>query len=171
VEIVEVCPCGCQSGQCTQSCCSAGTYWDPDTLESTDQTAQQYDNGTPVSLAVGLRLEISETTPGANLQLRVCKTTSTALSNDVYLQFEEWMAHAGLVMFKGTLPKSGNCTEWADMTNETSFAQGDVFGGDWMAISPASSSDTWGWSCANDDPSPTGTCWTGATGTSERTCK
>jgi hypothetical protein len=154
---------------CTPSC-AATEYWSPVSISGVDNAGLQYLSGSPVTLDVGLEVQIEQKPGTWELRIRVCKLSGTLL-NTVYLRFEEFITNWGLAMYDGSLAPSGTCSAWGEMSYESGFAEGDGLGGDWMIVSPASSSSEWSWTCAKNVTSPSGTCWTGPTGVMTRTCR
>lgn len=158
----------CSNGTCISSC-SATSHWIPTSLSSTASGGLQYNANGMTTLNVGIRLEIAAS---SILQIRACRTDGASLANDLHVQFQEWDKHNGLMLFHGTLAKSGACTQYGTMNHYTSFSSGDKLGGSWQVVSPGTSAQTWAWNCSKPgSTNPTGTCWKNSTQSTERTCR
>jgi len=151
------------------SLCGASTYWYPSGVNETDSTGTQA-NGT---INTSVRVEVRQSLSDTGLQARVCKSSGT-FSNYIAFSIYDGATNstAGAAVYN--LPTAGlACSSWVNLQNDTWYSNGQMFGGIWQVVSPASSASQWGFpygSCSVSG-SPGGTCWSGLNLSMMRTCK
>lgn len=153
------------------SLCGATTFWYPTPVSETDSTGTQA-NG---SISTGIRVEVRQSTASSDtgLQARVCKSSGTFSNNIAFSIYDgATNSSSGVVVY--TLATAGlSCSAWVNLQNDTGYSNGQMFGGIWQVVSPATSAAGWGFpfgSCGVSG-SPTGTCWNGVNISMMRTCK
>lgn len=158
----------CQNGACVT--CSASTYWTPAFASDTDSVGMQSTGPNPSTGAITVNVREA----GAGLEAQVCKVGSTFSNGSVALSIYDAATNSTVGVASANLAVGGQtCSSWVALQNSAGYAKGQVFGGSWQLVSPASSASQWGWpygSCVASGNAG-GTCWSGLNITMTRTCK
>jgi hypothetical protein len=166
----------CSNGQCV-STCNATDFWSPDAMSASDPIGTQNSTTIPATLEI----EVRDKGSNGNLEFRVCKYTSSGADSNfqgspIHVYFEDWSTHTDFIVVDMDVPTDpgDHCTPWRNVSNESSFSQGDGLGGQVRIVSPASVANDWGRWCtinASRNLSPGGTCWYINTPVITRTCR
>ncbi|MBU1558144.1 M23 family metallopeptidase [Patescibacteria group bacterium] len=167
----QVCAYGCEvmpageNDRCASESCTATDYWNPATDTETDSTGQQ----AAATANVSIRAEVRQS--GAGLEVRACKVGSTFEQNVYFSVYDAATTTTCGVTVSSWSAVGQECTEWVGLNNDTGYSEGQVFGGIWQLVSPATSAGDWSNSTnCSVSGNPTGTCWNGIGLTLTRTC-
>jgi hypothetical protein len=150
----------------TGGACDATDFWSPSAVTDTDDEGTQY-LGLPYG-SIRVELEASDA-GGPELRIRACKDSGTIRTVGAIL-FED--TTTGTVLFDGSLqPTGGSCTEWGELSGETTFAKDDLLEAAWIFVAPDWAVRQWSWDCEAKTNVPDGACWGDTTPSMTRTCK
>lgn len=150
----------------TAPSCKHSTFWNPPSVSETNNT------GTMANGTIEVPITVTVRESGVGLMAQVCKDGDTFM-NDIALNIHDAMSRSTASVGIVLATTGSRCSSWIAIGNTTGYAQGQVFGGIWQVVSPATSSDDWNWpggGCAVRG-SPGGTCFSGKNIVLTRTCK
>jgi hypothetical protein len=151
-------------GKCGGS--APADHWAPAADSDTDKSGTQKSQ----TLSVPIKVEVKQY--GAGLQFRVCKP-GDKFTSDIAFSIYDGATNtmSGLAPAK-LATKGKSCSPWYVLPLAGKYTEGEVFGGIWRVVSPATSSSGWpAFGACGVSGSPSGTCWSGIDITLTRTCK